>query len=161
MPEKRVFPLRDLHVNGVSYAAFLIEQGSREHVELRPLDDSGNEEPYGHASSLLDDHDFDYYAGDGLFQAAVDTAKVIASEIGAEYTRRSWLTGKLERIETPLSWRDHLNGKPISNGDQLQLLDERGEWRWARYETARGTVYLHLENSVLEHSPGMTLRWPV
>ena len=131
----------------------------RTHVELRPPTSNGLDEPYGHASSLLDDHEYDYYAGDGLFQAAVDTAKTIARDIGADFSQRMWLTGKLERVTDFAGWRDHLNGKPISNGEQLQWLDESGHWCWARYETGRETVFLHLERGILEHSPGMTLRW--
>ena len=95
MSQAILIPIRDLEIQGVPYAVYSVDDGVRTHVELRPLSSDGHDEPYGHASSLLDDHEYDYYAGDGLFQAAVDTAKTIAREIGAAYAQRTWLTGKL------------------------------------------------------------------
>jgi hypothetical protein len=151
--------LHDLEIDGFNYRAYIII-GKESYVELRPLED-GTEKDWGHASSLLDDHDYDYWAGDELFQKAVDTAKEIAARVGAAFAPRTWTMGKLERQTFNTSdgpdWRDYLNGKPISNGELLELETLQG-WQVVRYESHQKDVTLFGARAY-PYQKGMKLRW--
>jgi hypothetical protein len=153
--------LRTMTVLDAPYAVVLIGAGAGAHVELRPLDPEGREDPYGHASSLLDDHAYDYWAGGDVFRAAVDTAKLVARETGARWTPRTWLHGKLERLETASGdWRDCLDGRPVANGEHLQLRRDDGRWIWVRYETHLRTPYFVFDGErTLGYTGLETLRW--
>jgi hypothetical protein len=151
--------LHDLEINGFQYRAYIVI-GKESYVELRPYED-GREVSWGHASSLLDDHEYEYWAGGELFQKAVDTAKQIAARIGAAFVARTWTEGILERQTHRTSdgsdWRDYLNGKPVHNGDLLELETLTG-WRVVRYESHKREVTLFGERTY-QHQVGMKLRW--
>jgi hypothetical protein len=150
---------QELEILGQQYRVYAVSDGSVSSCELRPIRADGTEEDWGHASSLLDDHSYDYYAGDSLFRRAVDTAKEIAQKIGAAFSRRTWIEGQLERIERNDDWRDHLNGQPIYNGDLLELETLEG-WVSVQYESHRRVVSLAFDDgSIRNLEAGMRFRW--
>jgi len=70
---------------------------------------------------------------------------------------------RIDLRESPLDWRDYLNGEPIHNGDRFEWWDGTA-WMLVRYETAgRTNAYIVVDDSGTTRTidrETMWFRWP-